>query len=670
MELADFVIVGSSGGGGTISWLLAKAGFDVMVLEQGGDLAKPLEQVVANPLDPDPEKRDNIDPKSLKYNPYPHDEYRFRLERPDPKRRLRGEYNTFRPSETVDANPFPNAWTASILGGGSIIWGTWSYRALPIDYRLRTHFGDTGQLKTLTDWGYSIPDWPVEFKEMEPFYNVAETLLAVSGDRTEITDAIKASGWFQQFSKSKYFLEAGNWNPKFPFPCAPYPVTPVGDFFWLGAEAAGYHPVHLPSGMVTPALNGNGDGKRGQKDSGFHTQAMIQQALEYGRPKGSFWKQSADKIWSDRVRSACNLCGYCGEYLCWGREGPKSGSRVSTLKELADLPNAEVRTNAKAYEIIYDAQLRRATGVRYLDVSDPDNPRPCVQRARYVIVSCGAVQSARLLLMSGPPAGLGNSKDQVGRYAMFHLFGLGITATLPAKFQGLLHGEFGHTGNTTSFEPYFVKDDVTQSDTAGKWWKAGTMTSTAKKNPLENADGKLRGKLQIQRDLLRRMEEYNRSLEVRLTADDLPRANNRVDLDPQYVDEYGFPVARITRSFGENEKLMFKLVKPKLLKLCQTFVDKGILKGADIPNADITFSEAIIDLIGDHQMGTCRMGDDPAASVVDRNCRLHDARNVFVVDTSFFPTGFGLNPMVTVVANALRVGTWIVEQSKHGNELE
>jgi hypothetical protein len=133
--------------------------------------------------------------------------------------------------------------------------------------------------------------------------------------------------------------------------------------------------------------------------------------------------------------------------------------------------------------------------------------------------------------------GLGNSHDQVGCYALLHLFGLGITATLPQKFQGILHGEFGHTGNTTSFETYFIKDDVINNpETAGKWWKAGTMTSTAKKNPLENADGKLRGKSLIQRPLLAAMEAYNRTLEVRMTADDLPRAENRVDLDPTYVD--------------------------------------------------------------------------------------------------------------------------------------
>ena len=650
MDNADFVVIGSSGGGGTISWILAKAGFNVVVLEQGSDFGQPLEQSLANPLD----QSGNLDAASLDYNPLPHDEYRFRLERPDPKRRLRGEYNTFRRSSATEAAPFDKAWTASVLGGGSVIWGTWAFRALPIDFCLRTHFAATKQLDKLEkEWGYSIPDWPVGYAEMEPYYNVAETLLAVSGDRKAVNQAVKQSDWFKEFSRRPYFKKAGKWDPAFPFPCPPYPRTPVGDFFYQGANAAGFHPVALPSGMVAPGT------------SGYETRAKIQTALNrFGRPAGSFWKRSADRIWSDRVRSACNMCGFCGEYLCWGKEGPKSGSLSTTIKELRDLPNAEVRTDAKAYEVMYDSRTRRATGVRYLDISDPDKPRAAVQKARYVIVSCGAVQSPRLLLMSGPPAGLGNGNDQIGRYALFHLFGLGITATLPPRFQGVLHGEFGHTGNTTSFETYFVKDEITASDTAGLWWKAGTMTSTAKKNPLENADGKLRGKSLIQRPLLTAMEAYNRTLEVRLTADDLPMASNRVDLDPTYVDEYGFPVARITRDFGGNELLMFKLVEAKLRKVCDLYVKKGILK-----ETDITFGQAIVDLIGDHQMGTCRMGDDPTTSVVDRNCRMHEVPNMFVVDTSFFPTGFGLNPMVTVVANALRVGTWIVEQSKRGRDL-
>ena len=181
------------------------------------------------------------------------------------------------------------------------------------------------------------------------------------------------------------------------------------------------------------------------------------------------------------------------------------------------------------------------------------------------------------------------------------------------------------------------------------------MVSTAKKNPLENAlNQSQRGFNKI--DLLKKLESYTRTVELRLTGDDLPMTNNRVDLDPKFVDEYGFPVARITRNFGQNELRMFKAARPLMESVFTEF--------KDVPGASVKSSDATVSLVGDHQMGTCRMGDDPTQSVVDRYCRLHDVSNVFVVDSSFMPTGLGLNPMATVVANALRVGTWIVEQSK------
>ena len=645
MQEADFVVIGSSDGGGTIAWVLAKAnaGFHVVVLEMGADWARPLEQDMP-PFSPPPGEEPVDYPEKL-YNPSPHDEYRFRIGRPELKRRPRGDYNTFRKTAQEDAKPFGLGWTASMLGGGSVIWGAWSFRALPIDYKLATHFDKTGQLQQLQAWGYSVPDWPIGYGEMEPYYNVAETLLAVSGDRDKVNLGIRNSAWYKAFAGQEYFQNAGNWQPKFPFPCGDFPLTPVGELVQRGFQNMGWTSVPLPSGMVAP---GSGT---------YATRKAIQDALAAwgGGPKPEFWRKPADKIWSEAVRDACNMCGFCGEYLCWGKNGPKSGSRASTLKEIKDLPNVKITTNARAFEVIYDERIRRATGVRYLDISAPDNPVVRTQMARNVIVSCGAVQTARLLLMSGPPGGLGNRYGQVGRYALFHLFGLGATCALPSAFQGYLHGEFGHTGDTMSFDPYFVADN------AGNWWKAGTVVSTAKKNPLENAIGRAKNTGFTGPKLLSAMEDFERSFEVRLTGDDLPRFDNRVDLDPLYVDEYGVPVARITRDFGAHEKQMFQLTRPLLEKVLGPY--KAL-------NASVKSSDGIVDLIGDHQMGTCRMGDDPATSVVDRNCRLHEVPNVFVVDTSFFPTGFGLNPMVTVVANALRVGTWIVEQSKRGNELD
>src|SRR5262245_65243116 len=83
-----------------------------------------------------------------------------------------------------------------------------------------------------------------------------------------------------------------------------------------------------------------------------------------------------------------------------------------------------------------------------------------------------------------------------------------------------------------------------------RWWKAGNVVSTAKKNPMENAVGKVERDKLVGMPLFQAMEDYNRTLEIRITGDDLPMPENRVDLDPHYTHEHGLPVARITRKFG------------------------------------------------------------------------------------------------------------------------
>jgi choline dehydrogenase-like flavoprotein len=192
MQTPDFAIIGSGGGGGTIAWLLAKAGFRVVLLEQGSDFGKQAEGHLGG-LGASAINGDG------RYNAALHDEYRFRLERPDPKRRLRGSFNTFRRSVTGIARPLTGmgGFTGSILGGGSILWGTWSFRSLPIDFRLRDFFREQGQLKEMEEgWGYSIPNWPIDHRDMEPFYNLTEAFFAVCGDRKAVNAAVTETAWY------------------------------------------------------------------------------------------------------------------------------------------------------------------------------------------------------------------------------------------------------------------------------------------------------------------------------------------------------------------------------------------------------------------------------------------------------------------------------------------
>lgn len=658
MKKPDFVIVGSSGGGATIAWTLAKYGFEIVILEQGSDIAAETQRYPSDNSVVLPSNQASQD-----FNKRVHDEYRFKNERPSVWKRPRGEYNTFRLSDADLASPLPGmgGYTASVLGGGSVLWGTWSYRATPIDFRLGSLFDELKQQKTMEEWGYAVPDWPIDYADIEPYYNLSEALLGVSGDRSSITEAIMESAWYSAFKKYDCFKDAGNWEPGYPFPRAPVEKTPVGHFIAEGfrnMKSVGFgdhRPFALPSGLLAP-----GKGKNGG-NLAYCTRDELRKAIEAWPgyiDKPEFWQQTPEDIWSEAERDACNMCGFCGGFLCWGKHSPKGSSRSTTLEEIKDLPNVTIITHAKAIEVLYDHRLRRATGVRYFDISDPNQPKDSRVMADSVILSCGAVQSARLLFMSGPPGGLGNRHDQLGRNATFHTFDLLGTFYLPveyngAQLHGLLHGEIGHTGNTASFGSYFVEDDGAGGHN-GMWCKAGTMVSTAKHNPMGDAMRKVSsGKGETGKEFLSEMSKHARKLQLRLTGDDLPMPRNRVDLDPTHVDEYGLPVARITRNYGEHEKWMGRLMEARISAVFDhhrhLIPDSGPHK----------YRPGNVKLIGDHQHGTCRMGDDPTQSVLDRNCRLHDVQNLFVVDTACFPTGFGLNPMVTVVANALRVGTWI-----------
>ena len=131
---------------------------------------------------------------------------------------------------------------------------------------------------------------------------------------------------------------------------------------------------------------------------------------------------------------------------------------------------------------------------------------------------------------------------------------------------------------------------------------------------------------------------------------------NRVDLDPQVKDKHGLPVPRITHHQHPNDIAMHRWYTQKMLEIADA---AGAVESWPVSN----LSEQNAMKGGGHLHGTCRMGNDPRTSVLDRWCRTHDVKNMFIVDSSIFVTSGGVNPVSTLQALALYIAANIKENS-------
>ena len=147
-------------------------------------------------------------------------------------------------------------------------------------------------------------------------------------------------------------------------------------------------------------------------------------------------------------------------------------------------------------------------------------------------------------------------------------------------------------------------------------------------------------------------DNFNHSMAVAMVLHDMPRHDNRVDLDDEVEDAWGLPVARITLSSHEND-----------MKQGRFLINRAadILEAAGSRRVQKVYAQRVTGNCS-HQHGTLRMGTDPTMSVLDKYCRAHEVANLYAVDGSPFPTGTGANPTLTIMANAWRVAEKIVER--------
>jgi choline dehydrogenase-like flavoprotein len=259
--------------------------------------------------------------------------------------------------------------------------------------------------------------------------------------------------------------------------------------------------------------------------------------------------------------------------------------------------------------------------------------------ADVVVVSCGAINSAALLLRSANdkhPNGLANGSDVVGRHYMGHVNSILMAVSKcpnPTVFQ-----------KTLSVNDFYFGSPEWQ-------YPMGHISFVGKLDGITLSAGAPAIAPGFTLDLM-----ANHSLDFWLTSEDLPDPENRVTLNRS---------GEIVLSYRPNNEEGHKRLTAKLKDLMkqqsacpvhghechQGLFSRSLYVGQRIPLAGVA-----------HQNGTIRFGDDPNRSALDRNCKAHEVDNLYVVDGSFFPSSGAVNPALTIMANALRVGDHLTER--------
>jgi choline dehydrogenase-like flavoprotein len=338
-----------------------------------------------------------------------------------------------------------------------------------------------------------------------------------------------------------------------------------------------------------------------------------------------------------RGRAACVRCAYCNGFGC--EVGAKSSTLVSVIPASVATGNCRVVPNAFAREIAVNAR-GRADGVLYQVAGQK---RWNKIRARVIVVCCSATETPRLLLNSKSrwfPRGIGNERDQVGRNiendgGMF-AYGLFEREVTDQMGPGVCFG---------------VDDFQFRSGRLA----AGILSNYHTRPPLGFVHRLAVGESvkPYGAELKAYYRKYfNRSIWIYATCHTYPRAENRVDVDPEVKDARGVPVSRITYRQhprnAEEQEFMAERCAQLLREAGASEVVKPVVRRE---------SEAGIST---HQQGSCRMGRDAASSVVDVSGRVHGVENVYVADGSLLPNPGGANPSLTLQALAYWVSERIV----------
>ena len=332
------------------------------------------------------------------------------------------------------------------------------------------------------------------------------------------------------------------------------------------------------------------------------------------------------------VTSACIKCKTCGGYPCLVKA--KSDARTLAIEPLLGLPNITLLTGRKVTKLETDGLGRTVTEV-VCDTAQGEER----WTGDLVVLAAGAVNTACILLASANaahPTGLANGSDQVGRNYAFHT----LTAMVSLTAAPI---------DTTFPKTLAVNDFYWKDPNGGFDFPMGHIQL------LEYMSGKtLEGQVSdwlppaLAPDFIF-SSVAERLLSFLVISEDLPMPENRVTLGPD---------GRIHLAYTHNNLEGHE----RLVNTLRSALD-GFVSHAHPLSQHRLELDSLLPLYGTaHQVGTTRFGTDPATSVLDVNCKAHELDNLYVVDSSFFVSAAAVNPTLTIVANALRVGDHLKER--------
>ncbi len=559
----DAIVVGTGMSGGWAAKELTEKGLKTLVLERGRD--------VKHPDYPTATK----DPWQLPFadRPTPED-----LEKQGVQNRT--GYTVRQSTKHWFVNDLENPYSEKEgkrfdwmrgyhVGGRSIMWGRQSYRWAPMDFEAN-----------LKD-GIAI-DWPVRYKEIEPWYDYVETFVGISG---------QAEGL--DYLPDSKFIE----------------------------------PMEL--NCVEKEL------KKSMKDK-------FGRVLTIGRVANLAGPLAHDK---SPQRGTCQYRNLCSRGCPYGAY---FSSNSSTLPAAAATGNMTLRSNSIVYEVLYDEQKGKATGVKVLDSETGEQ----VEYYANVIFLCASTMGSTFILMNSKsnrfPNGLGNDSDQLGRNIMDHHLGVGANAEVDG-FEDQYY--YGRRANGIYIPRFRNMGNEKRDYLRGFGYQGGAS---------RQGWSRLVAELSIGEQLKEAVTTPGKwTIGMGGFGEVLPDPTNRVTINPDKKDKFGLLTLLFDTEFKENDYKMRKDMATDAAEMLDAAGFKNV-RAYDNPTQHGLG-------LGIHEMGTARMGKDPKTSVLNRWNQVHACKNVFVTDGSFMTSASCVNPSLTYMAFTARAVNYAVEELKKQN---